>query len=258
MDVSVVIPARNEAPWLERLLRVLLKWDPTMEIVIADHESTDDTRAIATAYGCRMVRGGRPGPGRNRGAGAASGRYLLFIDADVVPTAEALNAVRGEVERPRSDVVGFRHIPVSDDRLIRCFYRIADIWFALTSRTRSKQALASFLLVRRQCFEAIGGFDSSLDPGEDVDFVRRAGRVSNVRYVRKAPVLVSPRRFSTEARSWFAMKTTIWGLMRSFGIRATVMRYRWSAHDPACADTEARLLPTMLSTPSIGPKTHVD
>lgn len=257
MNVSVVIPAMNEAPWLNRLLRVLRQWDPAMEIIVADHQSTDDTRAIAASYGCRVVRGGRPGPGRNQGAYAASGEYLLFVDADVIPTVEALNAVRDEMERSSFDVVGFRHVPVSNDRLIRCFYRIADVWFALARRTCSKQALASFLLVRRQCFEAIKGFDSSLDPGEDVDFVRRAGRVASVRYARNAAVLVSPRRFSAEGKARFAMKTTIWGLMRTLGIRATLTPYRWSPHDPAYADDEAQLLPSMLPTPPITLGAHV-
>lgn len=257
MDVSVVIPTMNEAPWLKRLLCALRQWNPAVEIVVADNESTDDTLAIAAAHRCLLVSGDRPGPGRNQGAKAASGRYLLFVDADVIPTVEALNVVTNEIKRPRSDVVGFRHVPVSDVMMIRCFYRIADIWFAITWRTSSKQALASFLLVRRECFETIKGFDGRLDPGEDVDFVRRASRVGSARYVRNAPVLVSPRRFSTEARSWFAIKTTIWGLMRSLGIRATLLPYRWSPHDPACADDEARLLSSMSPTLPVGPEVHV-
>lgn len=240
--MSVVIPTWEEAPWLGRLLAGLRAWNADMEIIVADNYSTDDTRAVARSFRCETVIGGLPGLGRNRGAAAASAQYLLFVDADVVPTEAALDVVASEVAGAAADVVSFRHIPLSEDRSIRLFYGLADSWFRLASCTRSKQSLASFLLVRRACFERLGGFDVELEPGEDVEFVRRAGRTALVRHERRSAVFVSPRRFSTEPKYWFALKTAIWGLMRVAGIRATLLRYRWIHHDPLCADAEARLL----------------
>lgn len=54
--VGVVIRARNEAEWLGTCLQAVTLQDyPSVEIVLVDNGSTDDTRAIAKGYGCRIV-----------------------------------------------------------------------------------------------------------------------------------------------------------------------------------------------------------
>ena len=68
---------------------------PPREIVVADSGSTDGTVEIARAAGATVVKGERKGPGegRNRGAEAARGDVLLFLDADCVAPARLVDSV---------------------------------------------------------------------------------------------------------------------------------------------------------------------
>ena len=83
--LSIVIPTMNEEEVLPKLLASIKSQDfDDYEIIISDNFSKDRTREIAESYGARVVDGGMPGPGRNRGAEAAKGDKLLFLDADVI------------------------------------------------------------------------------------------------------------------------------------------------------------------------------
>ncbi len=82
--LSIVIPAKDEEDDLPVLLASLKAQTlQPYEIIVADAGSTDRTVEIAEAMGARVVSGGLPGPGRNRGAEVATGEYVLFLDADV-------------------------------------------------------------------------------------------------------------------------------------------------------------------------------
>jgi glycosyltransferase involved in cell wall biosynthesis len=78
MKLSIIIPTKNEEQNLPVLLAALRaqtlfqRLPQEIEIIVADAHSTDATRALAIQAGARVVDGGMPGPGRNRGAEAAT------------------------------------------------------------------------------------------------------------------------------------------------------------------------------------------
>lgn len=89
--ISVLIPARNEAANLRRLLPSLLAQDyPETEIIVYDDGSTDGTGMVARSYeGVRVIRGEGPPEGwlgKNhalyQATRQATGEVLLFLDAD--------------------------------------------------------------------------------------------------------------------------------------------------------------------------------
>ena len=82
-SVSVVVPAKNEAPSLEHLFGTILAW--VDEIVLVDGHSTDDTVAIAQksylAINIVHHRGREKGNALQAGFAAAKGEIIVMIDA---------------------------------------------------------------------------------------------------------------------------------------------------------------------------------
>lgn len=89
--VSIIIPCRNEAKRLPRLLKSINKQKrPHFEVIVVNDASEDDTEEVAKSYGARVVKAGileNMPPGKARacatGAKEAGGEWLLFLDADV-------------------------------------------------------------------------------------------------------------------------------------------------------------------------------
>lgn len=89
--VSIIIPCRNEAKRLPRLMKSInkQKW-PHFEVIVVNDASEDDTEEVAKSFGARVVKAGlleNMPPGKARacaiGANEANGEWLLFLDADV-------------------------------------------------------------------------------------------------------------------------------------------------------------------------------
>ena len=82
---SIILPARNEAPNLVRLLPELRERYPDFEIIVVDDGSTDNTSTVCEEAGVRCLR--HPysmgnGAAIKSGARHASGDILIFMDAD--------------------------------------------------------------------------------------------------------------------------------------------------------------------------------
>ena len=92
-DLSIVLPALNEARSLRALLPELKQVFPEAEIIVVDDGSTDDTAILCEQLGCRRVENPyRMGNGAaiKRGARAAGGAHLAMMDADGQHTARHL------------------------------------------------------------------------------------------------------------------------------------------------------------------------
>ncbi len=83
--LSIILPAKNEATGLAKTLPVLRKSLPEAQIIVVDDGSTDDTARIAAEFGAWVVASPYSmgnGAAIKRGARAASGNVLVFMDAD--------------------------------------------------------------------------------------------------------------------------------------------------------------------------------
>jgi len=97
-DVSVVIPARNAATTIVRLLQSLRQSDAA-QVIVVDDASEDGTGALAAAHGATVLRlDGDPPVGWtgkasacHRGAMVATAPLVLFLDADVTLGPGALD-----------------------------------------------------------------------------------------------------------------------------------------------------------------------
>lgn len=208
MKVSIVIPAKNEEAVLPGLFETIKAQDfRDYEVILADAGSTDRTREIAAAYGVRVVEGGMPGPGRNRGAEAALGDIVIFADADIeFPNASYLTDVVAEFEAREADVATCMLNPMSDklpDRFGHAFY---NHYTKLTERVLP-HAPGSCIIAKRSVHEAIGGFDERVVFAEDMEYVQRAHKLGyRFRVMLSQPVNVSVRRLDRDGRLSIAAK----------------------------------------------------
>lgn len=168
--VSIIIANYNYARFLgEAIQSALDQTYPAVEVLLVDDGSTDDSLAVAARYPVRVLPqpNGGVSAARNAGARASRGEYLLFLDADDLfepATVERLlYALRGappEVAYAYAQVRWF-----GDEERV------------FLSRPFSPKAMVSgtFIslcsLIRREAFEAVGGWDPTWRLGlEDYEF----------------------------------------------------------------------------------------
>lgn len=110
-DVSVVIPARNEAAALVSLLPELVRCLPEADIIIVDDGSTDSTPDIASQYPIRLIRHPYPkgnGAAIKTGARAATGRVIVFMDGDGQHQASDIPPLLEKIQEGYDMAVGAR------------------------------------------------------------------------------------------------------------------------------------------------------
>ena len=205
MDLSIIIPAFNEASYLMATLdsiqrasaHLRSRSDVDVEVIVVDNNSTGDTAAIAEDMGavvvCEPVQG--IGRARNRGASVAEGDLLVFVDADVIVPVTLLEVVHEVMSDPEC-IGGGIDVEYRPRRLIIRLYLRG--WRYFARLTGMVQGATQFC--RRSSFESVGGYDESVWIGEDVDFLWSLKKLANetsqsVRVIQTPKVLPSTRRF---------------------------------------------------------------
>ncbi|HEX8940903.1 MAG TPA: glycosyltransferase [Candidatus Limnocylindrales bacterium] len=182
VELSVVIPTRDRPGPLARCLTALdgqLRRDGTVEVLVVDDGSAvDPTPVVAAACpSARLIRQAHGGPGaaRNRGAAAASGLVLLFLDDDMVPGEGLLEAHLG-AHRGADELVVLGRLDWSGPRPGGPFARQQrEAWQAHHDRLASGEGphptdcYAGNLSLPAAVFRRLGGFAEDLGRSEDVE-----------------------------------------------------------------------------------------
>ena len=228
--LSIIIPALNEEKYLPLLLKAIKKqnFDGDLEIIIADAGSVDRTLEVARVFGCRIAPGGLPAKGRNEGAKITKGDAFLFMDADNIYLPENfLKQLLEEFEKRKLDVASFPIYPQGNG-FDKFAYRGYNFWVNLVQKF-SAYATNS-VLVKKEIFQKIGGFDEEIKIAEDHYFAKRASRIGKFGFIKTQPVLTSTRRFERDGRLKTYLKYLLAGIyMLIFGpIKSDIFKYRFN------------------------------
>lgn len=178
--VSIVVPAHDEEKLLGETLRALATsaaaMDVPYEVIVVDDGSTDRTAEVARDHGAAVVAVNvrQIAAARNAGARVARGQLLIFVDADtLVPPA----VLRQAIDAWRGGAVGGGAMPTFPEGTARWADAMisATCWFM----RRVRWAAGCFVFVRRDAFEAVGGFDERFYASEEIHFsraVKKRGR----------------------------------------------------------------------------------
>lgn len=204
--LSIIVPTKNEAESLPLLLAALREQTfQDFEIIVADAQSDDKTRAIAKLAHARVVEGGLPGFGRNAGAKQARGEMVLFLDADVQFDTSFLKTAIEEFEERRLAAATCRAYAISTNPIDHILHKFVE-WYIRTVQYVDPHAGGFCIFVRRDIHEAVGGFNTKLLIAEDHDYVRRVKKHGKFRVLRRPRIGVSVRRLESEGRLGLAVK----------------------------------------------------
>ncbi len=189
--VSVVVPVHNGERFLAAALASALEQDyAPLEIVVVDDGSTDVSAALAAAHPVTLLR--QPNRGvasaRNAGVAASSGELIAFLDQDDewLPAKTSLQ-VRALADDPGLGFVLTRMQIVLEPGTPR------PEWLDEASLAGpSDAAIPSSLMVRRETFDEVGGFDPAYRIACDADWLARA-KDAGVEWARLDETLVRYR-----------------------------------------------------------------
>ncbi|MDX6646582.1 MAG: hypothetical protein QOK40_2309 [Miltoncostaeaceae bacterium] len=199
--VSVIVVTYGQWRWTQRALRALRDHtEGDYEVVIVDNASPDETpqRLADEVRGARVILNRANhgfGPGANQGAACALGRHLLFLNSDAMVRAGWLAPMLQSLEREDVAAVSPRLLNfdgslqeagaiVWRDGSVLVYGAGDDPWRAeYRFRRDIDYGSGACLMVRREAFAAVGGFDPAYAPAyfEDVDLclclAARGGRI---------------------------------------------------------------------------------
>jgi len=223
LEVSVIIPARNEEASLASCLESLIaQTGLSFEIMVVNDHSTDRTGEIAASFpGVRVIDAG-PLPdgwtGKNNavatGAREARGNWFLFTDADTVHLPGSLARALSEAKEHNVDMLSY-----SPEQIAVTFWEMAILPVVFAELVRqyppskvsdpnSPEAAANgqYILVKREAYDAVGGHaavaSSILEDVALARAVKASGRKIRFRYAADAVRTRMYRNFHQLREGW--------------------------------------------------------
>jgi glycosyltransferase involved in cell wall biosynthesis len=192
--VSAIIPNYNYGQYLrEAVDSVLAQTYPKIEIIVVDDGSKDESRKIIKSYGKKIKAIFQENQGvsaaRNNGVAESSGEFVAFLDAD---DAWLPAKIEKQMELFSTDpTFGLVHAGIveMDDAGNRLLERTDGMngWVSEELLRFDRPVIlggGSGILVRREAFDEVSGFDTRLSTSADWDFFYQVGSRFKVGFVQ--------------------------------------------------------------------------
>lgn len=195
--ISVIVPVHNEERRLPETLDALLGQDypgPPPQIIASLNGCTDDSLGAAGRPGVTVVEDARSGMsfGKNLGARAADAEMLVFVDADTRMPPEGLRLLAEAAAGKRHYIGTVAGAPDQGGGVVKTCFHLAN----RATRRRRAHAPGGVMLMDRETFAAIGGFDENLPQGTSTDCIWRGIRYgAEYVFVDSFKAVTSIRRF---------------------------------------------------------------
>jgi glycosyltransferase involved in cell wall biosynthesis len=207
MDISLVIPAHDEAEYIGAALESVLKNAPGKfkEIIVVDNASSDDTAAVASRYkGVRVVREDRKGLtiARQTGFQATTSEFVAYMDGDSRLAPGWFEKAEVLISK-YPNAVSWSGPVYYYDAPTKAWNVTLSIGWWLTAplmyRVIGYMVLGGNFVVRRTAIDAIGGFDPNVAfYGEDMTLAKRLHAEGKTIFRMDFYGLTSARRFLKE------------------------------------------------------------
>jgi glycosyltransferase involved in cell wall biosynthesis len=198
--LSIVIPTLNEEKNIKSLLSSIQKGGfDDYEVIISDAGSIDKTIEIARENNCIITKGGLPARGKNNGAKVAKGDILFFLDADIKITPK--NFLKLSVDYFTKNDLSVASFPVLPQKnniyinpfTLNLFYNIPQ---KLLKNLFPMGAIG--IMVKKDTFEKVKGFDESITLAEDHYFVQQAEKLGKFDIIEEVKICMPLRRFERD------------------------------------------------------------
>lgn len=202
MKISVVIPAHNEQAFLRRTLKSLKKqtFKLPYEIIVADNNSTDKTAYIAKKHGAIVIKEQKQGYAYACSAGfkAAKGEIIARADADYVLPKKWLEKIWKEFKKDEKLVaLGGPIYPLESHWWENLLYFPGQLTWMYLLKLLKQGYLFPNMAVRREIYKRCGGFDTSIEFGEDTNLCLRLEKLGKVKLFPDIYAYTSLRRLRT-------------------------------------------------------------
>jgi glycosyltransferase involved in cell wall biosynthesis len=220
-ELTIVIPAKNEAELLPRLLDSIAQQDAPgireTTVYVADANSTDGTPELALDFrdriDVRVIPGGLPSAGRNAGARVATTPYVLFLDADMELADPTLIRRALELMRRKNLHCVTTNIWCRDGRFMDQMMYLGNDIMQQLSRLLKPFSTGMFMLFDRRRFEELGGFHEQALYAEDYllskkvacrkfGIVRGKALTTNRRFKKMGHIKIMRMFFKTALNTW--------------------------------------------------------
>ena len=173
-SVSIVIPVFNEERYIGECLSSVMNINypsECLEVILVDNGSTDRTLEIAREYPVRILvkEDVRVGAVRNYGVSHAAGDIIVFLDADCVVEPTWLSEGVGKLSDGKLSVIGGQYLMRESPSWLEKY------WVLSNSKTQVYQTtlVGGCIFIQKTVFDAMNGFDETLNSGEDSDLTNR-------------------------------------------------------------------------------------